>query len=382
MDTGGLIAGGCLAALAALVLLRAAVLRVRDIERAGGADQVHDLRVVLRRMTRIALPCGAWSAGVCLGLAHWPGIGLGADALIVAVAAACLALPLAAARQPVLSAYAGLRGIPVRALRSQRRRAAVAVIAVVFLGPVAAAVATANSAGLALEVVILLAGYLVVVPLLTAVLAPAVARILGPRPLPAEVQALLPGLAAALGVRVHGRLAPARQRRVANAWQAGWLPGLRYVLVTDYLLDELSPAEVGASLAHELAHARHHDMLTRQLLASPIGVAGGLLLAGVARHASSAFLVAMTAVLIAGTFALGRVRGALAIRQELAADDLAVTAVGADTLAAALTRLTELNAIKRDTSLTWDRSVGHPGMAKRIARLRPEGDQVAVGPEK
>jgi hypothetical protein len=36
-----------------------------------------------------------------------------------------------------------------------------------------------------------------------------------------------------------------------------------------------------------------------------------------------------------------------------------------------LERLTELNAIKRDTSAGWDRSAGHPGMVRRIARLRP-----------
>jgi len=74
-----------------------------------------------------------------------------------------------------------------------------------------------------------------------------------------------------------------------------------------------------------------------------------------------------------------RLRGRIAIRQELAADDLAVSLVGPAALAAALARLTELNAIKRDTSLTWDRSVGHPGMAKWIARLQPGGDHALVG---
>ncbi|HEX4061828.1 MAG TPA: hypothetical protein VHY58_12495 [Streptosporangiaceae bacterium] len=49
----------------------------------------------------------------------------------------------------------------------------------------------------------------------------------------------------------------------------------------------------------------------------------------------------------------------------------------------ALARLTELNAIKRETSRSWDRKVDHPGMAGRIARLRAAaGDQAPVGVEK
>ena len=93
-------------------------------------------------------------------------------------------------------------------------------------------------------------------------------------------------------------------------------------------------------------------------------------------------------MVIAGIFGLGRLCGALAIRQELAADDLALTAVGPAALAAALARLTELNAIKRETSLSWDRKVGHPAMAKRIARLRLSDDHTppavtaAAEPEK
>lgn len=61
--------------------------------------------------------------------------------------------------------------------------------------------------------------------------------------------------------------------------------------------------------------------------------------------------------------------------------DLAVATVGAG----ALTGLTELNEIKRNTSLTWDRNVGDPGMAQRIARLEgqvPAGDAAALGREK
>jgi Zn-dependent protease with chaperone function len=90
--------------------------------------------------------------------------------------------------------------------------------------------------------------------------------------------------------------------------------------------------------------------------------------------------------LIALCFAIGagfaRLFGPLAIRQELGADDLAAAVVGPASLAAALTRVTELNEIKRETSLAWNRDVGHPAMSMRLARLRPDGVHAEVAPEK
>jgi STE24 endopeptidase len=386
MDVYGLISGGCLAALAALVLWRGSRWQARQIARRGGEDQVHELRVALRRMSGIAAICGAIAAGVCVGTARWADISRGAAAVAVAAGVACLVLPLAAARRPVVSAYARVRGVPVRALRSYRGQAVRVILTVVAFWPLA--VLLAVRASLTIQVVIVLAGCLAVNPVVTGLLAPGLARLLGPAPLPTAVQARLSTLSAELGVPVRGRLTPARVRKVATAGQAGWLPGLRYVLVTDYLLDEMTPAEVDATLAHELGHARHRDLLVRQLLTALLLVPLFLLMTGLVRDESQAVLLLLSALVIAGMLGLGRLLGALAIRQELAADDLALTAVGPAALAAALARLTELNAIKRETSLSWDRKVGHPAMAKRIARLRlgddhtPPAVTAAAEPEK
>jgi STE24 endopeptidase len=377
MDAYGLIAGCCLAALAALVLWRGSRWQASQIARQGGEDQVHDLRVVLRRMSRIAVVCGVVAACVCTGTARWAGISPAAAAVTVVIAAACLVLPIAAARRPVVSAYASVRGIPVRALRSYRRRAVAVILIVAAFWPLAVVLPVRPS--LPGDVVILLAACLAVSPVVTGLLAPGLARLLGPAPLPAPVQARLSALSAELGVSVRGRLTQARTQKVANAGQVGWLPGLRYVLVTDYLLDELTPAEVDAVLAHELGHARHRDLLFRQLLAGLLLIPLFLLLTELAQGGSPGTLLVLSAIVIAGVLGLGRLRAARAIRQELAADDLAVTAVGPAALASALARLTELNAIKRETSLSWDRKVGHPGMAKRIARLQAAGAAGAAG---
>jgi hypothetical protein len=80
---------------------------------------------------------------------------------------------------------------------------------------------------------------------------------------------------------------------------------------------------------------------------------------------------------LAGVMLTARRRGARAIGQELAADDLAASLAGREAMAAALERLTELNAIKRNTTVGWDRRVGHPGLAQRIARLRSGQDSPA-----
>ncbi len=81
-------------------------------------------------------------------------------------------------------------------------------------------------------------------------------------------------------------------------------------------------------------------------------------------------MACMYALCIANFIGFRRLYGSLAIRWELKADDLAARITGPSVLAAALTHLTELNAIKRDTSRSWDRTVGHPGMAARLTRLQ------------
>ena len=242
-----------------------------------------------------------------------------------------------------------------------------AIRLVVVLWPLVVAVAV--SAPVWVGAVVIVAGYLVAAPLLSGVLSPLIARLIGAAPLDEQRQARLSRMAAGVGVPVHGRVMQARKRKVANAMNLGWLPGLRYVVITDYLLDGLTEGETDAVLAHELGHARHRDPLVRLLLSYTFLVPSSLFLAGLAGNAPGGYLACVFAVFAVFVVSFRRLFGALAIRQELAADDLAARIVGPAALSTALTRLTELNAIKADTSRRWDRTVGHPGMAIRSARL-------------
>jgi len=357
-----------LAVVAGVVLFAVARRRARAIEAQPDDDQAHALRVLLKRMAALSAGCGGGAAGLAIAWSIQEPAGSVADGFLTgAVALGCAAFPVMAARRPVIAAYARVRGVRAGAFRSYRATAAVAIRLIVLLWP--PLVALTISAPVWVGTVVIIAGELVAGPLLIGVLAPVTARLAAAKPLEGPVQARLSRLAADAGVRAHGRVMRARARKVANAISLGWLPGLRYVVITDYLLDGLTEAETDAVLAHELGHARHLDSLTRQLLTFGFLVPPFLLLAGLAASAPGGYQAAVFVVFVLFVLTYRRLAGALAIRQELAADDVAARLTGPATVSAALTRLTELNAIKPDTSKRWDRTVGHPGMDIRTARL-------------
>jgi STE24 endopeptidase len=361
------VAGGTgLAVISAVVLYAFAARRARSIEASASQERLHDLRVTSVRINGAAFVGGVYSAGLCIVLTHWERIGSAAVVITALVAVADLMLPSAVARRPLVAAFARLRDIPAEALRSYRGTAVSAIGIALMLWPIVTALAI--DARLAARVIIVAAGYLVVNRLLEGLLAPALVRILGLGSPPAELQARISRLSTQAGVRVRARVAPARARRQASAAQLGWIPGLRYVVITDYLLDELTPSDAGAVVAHELGHARHHDVVVDQVIGTfwliPAAIAA---VSAVANARFLALIMAFIAFAIIAGF--GQLQRTRRIRQELAADELAAGIVGPAALMSALARLTELNAIKRDTSLAWDERVGHPGIARRIGRL-------------
>jgi STE24 endopeptidase len=363
-----LLAGcGVAAAVAALVLFAVGAVRARAIERSAGPDRAHELRVLLVRLGTASAVCGGLVCGFLTVRTSWSGGGPAATALVVVIGLACVVLPVVAARVPVLAAYARVRGIGARALwPSPRLMAGTVIMFAALVGPFLAVLVAGFRFPVA--VILLLVAYLVVDPVLLGLLVPVLAWCRGARALPADVQQRLSGLTAWAGVAIRGRMVAGRERKLANAWQVGWLPGLRYVLLTDYLLDEFPVSEIDAVLAHELGHARHNDIRTRQFFSCLVMAAATTVIEAAFAAGSWSFVV--DAAAIVAVWVVMALRRATFIRRELAADDLAVAAVGREPVAAALQRLTELNAIKRDTSRRWNRRVGHPAMAERIARLR------------
>src|SRR5581483_9722513 len=85
---------------------------------------------------------------------------------------------------------------------------------------------------------------------------------LGLKPLPAgPLRSRLEGTARRLGFRCNDILVWGTHGGVANAMVAGVVPWLRYVILTDRLMTELTPDEIEAVFGHEMGHAKHHHML-------------------------------------------------------------------------------------------------------------------------
>jgi Zn-dependent protease with chaperone function len=86
--------------------------------------------------------------------------------------------------------------------------------------------------------------------------------VLGLRPLPeGPLRDRLLATAWRLNFRCSDILLWNTRGGVANAMVVGVVPYIRYVLLTDRLVSDLSPDEVEAVFGHEIGHVKHHHML-------------------------------------------------------------------------------------------------------------------------
>jgi Zn-dependent protease with chaperone function len=86
--------------------------------------------------------------------------------------------------------------------------------------------------------------------------------LLGLKPLPSgPLRQRLLAAAERLGLRCRDILLWNTRRGIANALVTGILPRLRYVVVSDRLVSDLTPDEVEAVFGHEAGHVKHHHLL-------------------------------------------------------------------------------------------------------------------------
>ena len=159
-----------------------------------------------------------------------------------------------------------------------------------------------------------------------------------PMPAGPERTALL-DLAERQGVAVGDVLVADASRRTTtlNAYVSGF-GGSKRLVVYDNLLDDAPPAEVNSVVAHEVAHARHHDVLVGTglgALGALTAVAGLALAADSVRRrrggdglgwASAAWVV--VAVLTVGTLVVSPVQNAASRAVEARADRDSLAATG------------------------------------------------------
>ncbi len=89
-----------------------------------------------------------------------------------------------------------------------------------------------------------------------------VRRLLPTRPLPrGALRDRLEALCRSTGMPMRDVLIWDTDGGMVNAAVVGFLPGLRYVLLSDLLLDSMTPAQIEAVFAHEVGHVKHRHLL-------------------------------------------------------------------------------------------------------------------------
>jgi Zn-dependent protease with chaperone function len=304
-------------------------------------------------------------AGLAPGAAGSQAANAAAFALFLLVVLVGVLLPAARAIAP---SYRRLRGVTAtRASRVGSLRVGLALLLPALL-LVAVNLSTAFGGPPAVRLVALLLSWLLLLagaPLLAV-------RLMPTRPLEEPTRGRLEELLRHGGVRVRGiRVLDTRAQKVANALILGPLPRLRYIVVTDHLLQSLEPDEVDAIVAHEMGHAREHHLLVKLgvLLAVAGALVGALVLGGrLLADADPVVLVLAGPLLLLVSVLL--VQGGLGLLLERRADEYAARLVGADAVVRALDRLAETNMLKRRTGVLWNLATHHSGIEQRVERLR------------
>jgi Zn-dependent protease with chaperone function len=250
-----------------------------------------------------------------------------------------------------------------------------------------------NDAVLAAAGLVLAAVAIISVPLILRVF-------LGLRPLPdGPLRSRLEASAQRLGFGFNNILLWNTRRSVANAMVSGAIPWLRYIVLTDLLIEKLSPDEVEAVFGHEVGHVKHHHMLLYilffigslavmtgvwQLCESALtpavtAIAPSPIVAATAGWGGSAQVAAGPALLALVSIYVFVVFGYLSRRCERQADLFGCRTVSPDAFISALEKVADLNGIPRHRT-GWLTSWQHPTIAERVAFVERLRDNPALEP--
>lgn len=192
-----------------------------------------------------------------------------------------------------------------------------------------------------------------------------------------ELRDQLMNVCARHNVRVRDLLIWRTHGTMVNAAVLGFVPRLRYILVTDSLLDRLGWPQVEAVMAHEIGHVRHHHMawLATSLIGTVMLVGactwwatGWLGVAGDARYGD----VAVSAVsLAAGLVVFGFVSRIFERQSDAFAARHLSDASATITATAAMTMIEALEAVAMGNRVAQSRwTWRHGSIDQRIDHLR------------
>jgi STE24 endopeptidase len=184
----------------------------------------------------------------------------------------------------------------------------------------------------------------------------------------------------------------------ANAMVTGFIPWLRYIVLTDRLIDELTPDEVEAVFGHEVGHIKHHHLffylaffLTSFILLTLFWeqLKGWIRLDDVvaALGAVPSFdsedfkdtLKTLSSFVKLGLLAAYTLLffGFISRRCERQADLFGARTVSTDVFISALEKVADINGIPRRRSGNWLLSWQHPTIAQRVEFLQQMRDNPA-----
>lgn len=156
--------------------------------------------------------------------------------------------------------------------------------------------------------------------------------------------------------------------KIANAAQIG--ARKFYVFVSSYLLENLTPDENVAVIAHEFAHAKKRHVLKIVIISWIVTVVGGNLLllpldTNIFPFLSFIFPIAgLSIIIVSSIFVIPFIQRHF----ETEADLIATEIFAGEKLVSALEKINRLNMGPEDISRHWNMS--HPATADRIRKIR------------
>lgn len=195
------------------------------------------------------------------------------------------------------------------------------------------------------------------------------------------------------GVDVDDVLVADASRRTTtlNAYVSG-LGSTRRVVLYDNLVDDVPQAEILSVVAHELAHAEHHDVLVGSALGAvgvlfAVGLLGALLGSGArpgagggapprSRVADPAVVPLVLALVAVGMLLASPVESTISRKIETRADVVALEATGDRSSFVEMQRRLALRSLSDPTPPTWSQLWfgTHPTVLERIALAGRVGD--------
>ncbi len=222
---------------------------------------------------------------------------------------------------------------------------------------------------------------------------------LGLKPLPqGPLREQLESTAKRLGFRFSNILVWSTRHQIANALVTGFVPWMRYVILTDRLIDELTPEEIEAVFGHEVGHIRHRHLFFYLAFFVASFILLGLIWENAAEWVRTARPLEAVQDWVAENYDedaieefLGTVSGFLKLmlmaaytlfvfgylsrRCERQADLYGANTVSTEVFINALEKVADINGIPREGSGNWLVSWQHPSIRQRIDFLRGMQDR-------